>query len=255
VSSAPIYPIYIPSKGRADRCLTARFLIEDGVPFTLVVEPQETEAYAAFERVLVLPFRDRGLPATRNYIKEHAAARGVARHWQLDDNIRAIRGYAEGTGKLVRWHSGDALARVEELVDRYENVGIAGLRHQAFQMRETAFVVNRQAVSCVLVDNALPFRWRGFAHHDTDYSLQVLASGRCTILVNAFVIDKAQSSTMAGGLSSAYAGDGRLKKTHEIQRRWPGLGIRIVRRNGRPTADTQRLWRHFRTGLAPRASA
>jgi len=254
VNSVPAYPIYIPSKGRADCCLTARFLVRDQVPFTLVVEPQEAEAYGAIHgQLLVLPFRDRGLTATRNFIKEHSIARGAGRHWQLDDNIRAIRGYEEGTGRLVPWNSGDALAKVEQLVDRYENVGIAGLRHQAFQQREEAFIPNRQAVSCVLVDNSLPFHWRGFAHHDTDYSLQVLASGRCTILVNAFLIDKAQSSTMKGGLTAAYSGDGRLKKTHEIQKRWPGLGIRIVRRHGRPSVQTSHLWRHFQTPLKPRA--
>jgi hypothetical protein len=249
-----VYPIYIPSKGRAGHCLTARFLAKDGVSFTLVVEPQEEEAYTGHGPLLVLPFRDRGLAATRTFIKEHSRSAGERRHWQLDDNIRAIRGFEPGTGRLVRWNSADALSKVEELVDRYENVGIAGLRHQAYIHREkTAFTLNQQAVSCVLVDNALPFQWRGFAHHDTDYSLQVLASGRCTILVNAFTIDKAQSSTMKGGLTSAYAGDGRLRKVYEIQKRWPGLNIRIVRRNGRPSAQTSHVWRHFRTPLRAKA--
>jgi hypothetical protein len=41
----PRYPIYIPSKGGADNCLTAKVLLRDKVPFFLVVEPQEVEAY------------------------------------------------------------------------------------------------------------------------------------------------------------------------------------------------------------------
>ena len=40
----PKYPVYVISKGRADNCLTPKFLIQDEVPFFLVVEPQEVDA-------------------------------------------------------------------------------------------------------------------------------------------------------------------------------------------------------------------
>ena len=88
----PRYPIYVPSKGRANRCETAKFLVMDKVPFRLVVEPQEHDEYASVygeEKLLVLPFRDLGsvIPA-RNWIKEHATKDGHERHWQLDDNIQ-----------------------------------------------------------------------------------------------------------------------------------------------------------------------
>lgn len=96
----PRYPVYVPSKGRADHCLTAKFLIEDDVPFHLVVEPQERDIYAARfgeERILILPFSNRGsvVPA-RNWIKHHAAQAGYEYHWQLDDNIRGV----------LRWYKG-----------------------------------------------------------------------------------------------------------------------------------------------------
>ena len=57
------YPIYIPSKGCHDQNHTAKLLLKFNVPFRLVVEPQERDKYASWfgdERVLVLPFRDRG---------------------------------------------------------------------------------------------------------------------------------------------------------------------------------------------------
>ena len=39
------YPIYVLSKGRYNACLTANFLIKDGVEFYLVVEKSEYNLY------------------------------------------------------------------------------------------------------------------------------------------------------------------------------------------------------------------
>ena len=69
----PRYPIYIPSKGRADVGTTAQVLADGGVPFHLVVEPPEADAYTARfgrEHVIVLPFHDLGLGSipARNFI-------------------------------------------------------------------------------------------------------------------------------------------------------------------------------------------
>ena len=40
IKRLPRYPVYIPSKGRAEKCYTAQFMFDDGVPFYLVVEEQ-----------------------------------------------------------------------------------------------------------------------------------------------------------------------------------------------------------------------
>ena len=199
----PRYPIYIPSKGRADRCLTARFLIKDEVPFRLVVEPQEQGAYAAkfgSERVLVLPFRDQGsvIPA-RNWIKEHATKEGHARHWQLDDNMMRTRRLWRG--KRIPCSAGVALAASEDFVDRYENVAVAGLNYTMFAYpKPPPFYLNSRVYSCALVLNGIPHKWRGCYNEDTDLCLQVLADGWCTILINAFLVDKI-ATMMAGFLN------------------------------------------------------
>lgn len=128
----PRYPIYIPSKGRADHCLTAQFLLRDEVPFKIVVEPQERDAYAAHfgnEHLLVLPFSNQGsvVPA-RNWIRDHSM--GYKRHWQLDDNISHVR--RRWRVKRIPCDSRFAFTAVEDFVDRYENVAIAGLAYRFF---------------------------------------------------------------------------------------------------------------------------
>ena len=39
------YPVYIISKGRWEKPLTANFFKKDGVDFKIAVEPQEYDAY------------------------------------------------------------------------------------------------------------------------------------------------------------------------------------------------------------------
>jgi len=87
------YPVYTISKGRWESRLTSKALEDLGVPYRIVVEPQEFEPYAAVidpGKILVLPFSNLGQGSTpaRNWVWEHAIGEGHARHWIMDDNIR-----------------------------------------------------------------------------------------------------------------------------------------------------------------------
>jgi hypothetical protein len=250
----PRYPIYIPSKGRAQQCLTARFLVQDHVPFRLVIEAQEYEAYAAqFGKacLLVLPFRNQGsvVPA-RNWIKAHATAAGYDRHWQLDDNIRTIK--RRFHARRLPCQAGVALAMTEDFADRYTNVAIAGLNYQMFLPRHTTappFYLNVHVYSCCLFWNALPHQWRGRYNEDTDLCLQVLTDGWCTILMNIVFADKVTTMQMSGGnTTELYQGDGRLKMARALERHWPGV-VETKRRFRRPQHVIKNQWRMFDTPL------
>jgi hypothetical protein len=252
----PRYPIYVPSKGRQERCLTANFFERDGVPFYIVVEPQEHDSYAALygeHRVLVLPFRDLGsvVPA-RNWIKDHATEAGHERHWQFDDNIRkVVRWYR---GKRIRCAAGVALAATEDFIDRYENVAVAGLNYTMFAVndKQRAFTLNCHVYSASLILNSLPNRFRGQYNEDTDLCLQVLADGWCTILMNAFLVEKMQTLTQSGGnTAELYAGDGRLKMARSLERVWPGV-VTTKRRFQRPQHVVHDGWKKFDTKLKRR---
>jgi hypothetical protein len=248
----PRYPVYVPSKGRFDKCLTAQFLIKDGVPFSLVVEPQEYDQYVArfgAEHVLALPFTGGGtsVPA-RNWIKDHSIGLGAARHWQLDDNIRQVRRRVQG--QRVPCRAGIALAVIEDFVDRYENVALAGMNYTAFVNPTILkpFRLNCHVYSCTLFLNSLPHRWRGIYNEDTDMCLQVLADGWCTIQTQAFMIEKIATLTMKGGNADIYKRDGRLHMARSLARNWPHV-VGVTRRFQRAQHKVRHEWMGFDTPL------
>jgi hypothetical protein len=219
----PRYPVFVVSKGRwrRNQALTARFLRRDGVPFRVVVEPQEATRYSntvGRERLAVTPFSNLGqgsFPA-RNFIWETALEEGSGSHWVLDDNIGGIRRlYA---GKRIPCDAGPALAAVEDFAYRYANVAIAGLNYQMFVTPTSPpYRTNVHVYSALLIRNSLPFRWRLRYNEDTDLCLQALTSGLATVLVNVFMVDKKTTMTMGGGNAELYAGDGRLRMARTLE--------------------------------------
>jgi hypothetical protein len=261
-SLKPSYPIYMPSKGRADECLTADLLVREQVPFHIVVEPQERELYAAKygeDRLYVLPFRDRGLPCTRQWIREHSIANGDKRHWQLDDNMREV--YRWYRGKRIRCDSGMALSITEKFIDRYTNVAIGGLNYSMFGITPNSnskgeigimppFRLNCHVYSCMLMLNEVSNNWRGRYNEDVDMNLQVLTDGWCTIQMQLFLIGKTATMVMKGGnTDELYGGDGRTYMARALERQWPGV-VKTIRRYGRSQHTID--WKKFDNKLIRR---
>jgi len=249
----PRHPVYVISKGRADFCHTANFMVEDDVKFRLVVEPQERDAYASrygADRLIVLPFSNLGLggiPA-RNFVWEHSIAEGHERHWIFDDNITAVWRAFKKT--RIPCASGPAIRACEDFTDRYENIGIAGMNYTMFVAGgQPPFNTNVHVYSNLLILNEMKHRWRGRYNEDTDLCLQVLCSGLCTVSFNAFSIMKKATMTMKGGNSDElYAGDGRLKMARSLERVWPYV-VGTDRRFQRPQHVVRGQWRGFDTKL------
>lgn len=199
------YPIYIISKGRADTRFTSRTFEEMGVPYRIVVEPQEYDKYAAVidpKKILVLPFSNLGQGSipVRNWVWEHSISEGHKRHWVMDDNIRYF--YRLNRNKKVRVKDATILRAAEDFSDRYENVKMTGLNYAFFcpaELKRPPYYVNTRIYSCILLNNDIPHRWRGRYNEDTDLSLRILKDGYCTILFNAFLCGKMATMTMKGG--------------------------------------------------------
>lgn len=260
----PRHPIYIPSKGRAGRSQTARMFDKWGVDYNVVVEPQDVAAYAEhidFDRLVVLPDNDRGLVFARNFIKDHSIAAGAERHWQFDDDISQMRRLFKGYRLTA--DASVALRVAEDFTDRYTNVALTSFNCAAFlpctsgttAVQFPPFYLNVRCYTCFLVDNSLSNRWRFRYNEDTDMTLQVLADGHCTVLLNAFSMETAGTNSggavtdVSGGQAAVYANDGRLKMARDLERVWPGV-VRTTRRFGRPQHVVN--WRKFDTPLRRR---
>lgn len=237
--SAIRYPVYIISKGRADTRLTAKAFERRGIPFRIVIEPQEYEQYAAVidpAKILTLPFSNLGqgsIPA-RNWVWEHAISEGALRHWIVDDNIRDFYRWNNNVKRLD--FSGGVFCAMEDFSDRYENVALAGPNYFMFVKQkypDNPFRLNTRVYSCILIKNDIPYRWRGRYNEDTDLSLRALKDGWCTVLFQAFLAEKAVTMTMKGGnTDELYKDDGRLKMAQSLVEQHPDVTT-ITRKWGR----------------------
>ena len=235
----PKYPVYVVSKGRWESRLTSKVLEKMRVPYSIVIEQQEYDDYAAVidsKKILVLPFSNLGqgsIPA-RNWVWDHAIGTGAKRHWILDDNIRWF-GRLHKNKKIVV-SSGVCFKATEDFIERYKNVAIAGIQYEMFKpARQKAypFTLNTRVYSCILLLNGLPYRWRGRYNEDTDLSLRVLEDGWCTVLICAFICKKVETMSMKGGnTDELYKGDGRLLMAQSLQEQHPRY-VKIGRRWGR----------------------
>lgn len=264
----PKYPLYIPTKGRAQYMMTSKALTQMGVHHYLIVEPQEIDDYrAAIDRfhikATLLPldfaFKERyelldrhgftkstGPGPARNFAWQHALDSGHAWHWVMDDNIRVF--YRLNKNLRVPIYTPEMWNAMEDFVDRYSNLAMAGPTYKMFapsRSKFPPFIINTRIYSCNLIRNDVPFRWRGRYNEDTILSLDMLKAGWCTIQFYAFLQNKLNTQTLPGGNTDAfywaegkkiktkkYALNGTLAKSQMLAQAHPDV-TRIVHKYGR----------------------
>lgn len=240
----PVFPIYIVSKGRHDTRFTSKTFERIGVPYCIIVEQQELDAYKAVidpKKLLILDpafqrqyttldpvgdkqGRSKGSGPARNFAWAHATAAGFPWHWVVDDNIRHF--YRLNRNQYAEALDGTVLRCIEDFVLRYENIAMAGPNYFMWAPRKNKmapFVLNTRIYSCNLIRNDLPFRWRGRYNEDTDLSLRMLKAGWCTILFNAFLQHKETTRKVRGGNTTEIYGDGTLRKSQMLVAMHPDI--------------------------------
>ena len=231
----PKFPIYIPSKGRYDKRLTADYLDYMNVPYRIVVEEQEYKNYANYvdkKKLLVLDkkyqdeyntcdqygdTKSKGPGAARNFAWEHSISEGFTHHWVMDDNIKSFRRFNKNT--RIKIKSGVCFVVMEDFVLRYTNIAMSGPNYMFFVVDQAGadygpFTINTRIYSCNLIRNDVPFRWRGRYNEDTILSLDMLKAGWCTVQFNIFLQEKANTQTVKGGNTKEfYEKEGTLPKS------------------------------------------
>jgi hypothetical protein len=236
----PKYPIYIISKGRWESRMTSRTLEKYGLDYKIVVEEQEYPKYAEVidpKKILILDMKykddydtcgivegikSKGSGPARNFVWDHAVSTGAERHWIMDDNIRGFMRYVNN--KRIRVGDGTIFKIMEDFVDRYENVALAGPQYSFFVAEKEKYKpisINTRVFSCLLIKNDIPYRWRAIYNEDVDLSLRVLRDGWCTIQFYAFLQMKAATQSMKGGNTDSIYNIGTFEKSKMLVRLHP----------------------------------
>jgi len=248
------FPIYIPSKSRADSRLTSKVLEAMQVPYYIIVEKEQYDDYAVVidrKKILILDkkyqdeydtcddlgnTKSKGPGAARNFAWDHSMKNGYEWHWVMDDNIKAFKRYNKN--QRIRCDDATPFIVMEDFVLRYKNVAMAGPHYTMFVTNKSAdhyppFSVNCRIYSCNLIRNDVPFRWRGRYNEDTDLSLRMLKSNWCTIQFYAFLQEKITTQAVKGGNTEAfYDKEGTLPKSQMLVQMHPDV-TRVKWRYGR----------------------
>jgi len=247
----PRFPIFVPSKGRADKYLTMRVLDEWGVPYRVIVEEPEYDDYARTipaDRLVVLNeeykrryelcdnlglSKSTGPGPARNQAWDIALQEGWEYFWVMDDNIRAF--YRRN--KSLRDYCDQTMMRAcEDWVQRYTNIAMAGPDYLMFSSPQNTlkpFLANTRIYSCAMIRTDTPFRFRGRYNEDTILSLDMLVAGWCTVLFKAWLQEKINTQQIKGGNTQEfYEKEGTLLKSRMLVQEYPDL-TRLVFRYGR----------------------
>jgi hypothetical protein len=235
------YPVYIISKGRYDKTLTADLFDNAGVKYLIAVEPQEYEHYCnklGNDKVLKLPFSNLGLGSypARNYCWEHAKSNGYKYHFLFDDNIQGWMKWIDGKRRYIN-DMKPALKFLEQYSNK-TNIDLLGFEEPNFSVRipKKAFKHNCHIYSAILIKNSLPYRWRLKYNEDVDLCLQVLHNGGTTASCVYYLADKVSTAQKqkGGNQDDLYKGNDpkkKLLKAKMLEAVWPQYAKTVIRFN------------------------
>jgi len=244
------YPVYIPTRGRASRQMTAGILVSMGVRPTLVVEDAEHDAYAAanpgcdvivwqqsyfdeYEKTPGLePHPTTG--AAHNYAWDHARNAGYSHHWIMDDNFNGF--FVRKDAGFLRVDVQTPFTWHEDFIEKWQNLAGICLTMRSFQRNTRPIMVNTRLYCATLYRNDLDqygIKWRRGLNDDTIVSLDILKTGwLCTAESRMLGIGKlgtSRKNRIAGGMTDFYADGGFLRKSAELVRVHPDCARTEVR--------------------------
>jgi len=239
-------PIFVTSKGRPG-APTLKLLTEEGIPFSVLVEPQDEKRYEAAlggnKNIVVLPQNDRGLSYARQFALGLARERREGWYWMLDDDI--LHFYETRQKKTAIISVAEAFRRAEEYVAA--SLGIIALEYRRYAWNARPRQVSRNSYCDVAVlinaSTSANYRPARYLKVDRDFTLQVLSAGRDTLRLRDVSFSVPANGSNKGGLFDTYATGIEERELRDFAAHWPGIVTFHKKPNGRP--HTKIDWQIF----------
>jgi len=243
--------IFIPSKGRAHKCITADFFTQHLMSVNLVVEPQDWHSYykefEGFHNIIVLPENDMGITYVRNYIKKYAIDKISANfYWMIDDDVKFNK-VVNGKIKPV-----DNLYFLDELISSVESRKFAqiGFEYQQFAWStekpftdgsycDVAVAINLEKTRNFWYDEDVQLK------EDRDFTMECLYRGHKTRRYNNICITCPTNGSNDGGLKPVYSQSGReLEVCKRMVKKW-GESICNIQTKPNGRTDLKINWKNL----------
>jgi hypothetical protein len=243
-----IWPIFIPSKGRAGTQKTATLLSESNVQFKFVVEPNEAAAYSQIGRIIELPENGMGLAYSRNFTLNHARQNSIKWFWMLDDDVNGF--YKSNGKKNSRCSAAEALLEAQMILSGIPRIGQGALEYQQYSWSaKNQLKLNSYCDVAVCINTEktkqCTFRKEVGLKEDRDFTLQVLSSGALTARASQIAFSAPKNGSNKGGLHDIYTKQNWEKScSQKMEQIW---GAKICTAIQKPDGrhDVKINWSHF----------
>jgi glycosyltransferase involved in cell wall biosynthesis len=240
------FPIYIPSKGRPNSS-TARLLKEHGIPYYLVIEPQDEQAYRE-KRTGVLKILDennKGIAYVRNAILKMNS--GDNWFWMIDDDIS--RFMEVRNNRCYTQQPREVLEKAERIIISDTDVAIGALDYQQFAWAaKREYTDNSYAEVAVLMNpSRISHQYDDYValKEDRDFAMQVIKSGFKTRRVHGYAFSAPRNASNQGGLNEEYkAGKEKIAVARMIEK-WGNKTCNINKKKSGRT-DVKINWRKIK---------
>ena len=243
-----VFPILIPSKKRPESKLFLQ-LKSEGIPFNIVIEPQDRSDYRAHsDCLLVLPENNQGLAYSRNFVLNYARDRGFDWFWMLDDDI--FKFYKTIGKRNIAISARECFEGAEGLFKDMTSVAQAALEYQQFSWSQSKPLhINGYCDVAVCINvkrtKTIAYRQKVELKEDRDFTLQCLSKGFRTVRTCHFAFSAPQNGSIDGGLFDVYKSGRERQAVDEMCRIWgPSICTPITKKNGR--RDVKVNWRFFK---------
>lgn len=222
-----LWPIFIPSKGRAATGGVFPLLAGEGIRATIVVEPHEVAEYRVMQplhTILALPQSGQGIVYSRSFILNHAKAQGHEWFWMMDDDIRSFHKVVNK--RTPKCSAAGALLGAQAFADADQKIGQVALEYA--QLAWSAAKPTRRNSYCDVVVGirtalapGVMYRPRAAGKEDRDFTLQTLAAGWDTVRACHLAFAAPSIGSNAGGLHAEYAAGKERAWAATLAELWP----------------------------------